>query len=301
LDAKRSESCLSRRAATRRHPAGVPNRVRTPCSTPSALHLGAIRRRMPRRHVSAQRLIACVPRRNQPQTRLRARILAAMGTFQLTVGQNLGHAVQIQRLPTPSRALCLETHQTRPCPRNHRPEPVRTCSRLQSGRTVTAKLAFNAHPPTPGAAGRHSLNCDGRERGRPLQHIAATAVDQLPRLVVAEARVLPSAHGLCVSVAVRQPIPTWQAPALGVLPGCSAQLIPTRACITLACNPPTDPRRSLFLACATSAGPGSAGWPRCAAITHGFQTAGDSPEGILIRASGSHRPACLREGMQAGG
>ena len=30
-----------------------------------------------------------------------------------------------------------------------------------------------------------------------MQHIAATAVDQLPRLVVAEARVLPSAHGLC--------------------------------------------------------------------------------------------------------
>ena len=86
-----------------------------------------------------------------------------------------------------------------------------------------------------------------------MQHIAATAVDQLPRLVVAEARVLPSAHGLCVSVAVRQPIPTWQAPALGVLPGCSAQLIPTRACITLACNPPTDPRRSLFLALANSA------------------------------------------------
>jgi hypothetical protein len=36
----------------------------------------------------------------------------------------------------------------------------------------------------------------------------------------------------------------------------------------LARDPPTNPRRSLFLACATSAGPGCAGWPRCAAITH---------------------------------
>ena len=72
-----SEFCLSRRAATRRHPTGVRTRVRTPCSTPFALHLGAIRGRMPRRHVSAQRLIACVPRRNQPQTRLRARILTS--------------------------------------------------------------------------------------------------------------------------------------------------------------------------------------------------------------------------------
>ena len=214
------------------------------------------------------------PRRRPPPPACPAWNFAHIGTVQPAVGQSLGRAAQIQRLPTPSRALCLETHQTRPYPRNHRYGRVRTWSRLQSGRTVTAKLAFNAHLPTPGAAGRHSLNCDGRERGRPLQHIAATAVDQLPRLVVAEARVLPSAHGLCVSVAVRQPIPTWQAPALGVLPGCSAQLIPTRACITLACNPPTDPRRSLFLACATSAGPGCAAWHRCAAITHGLPGGG---------------------------
>jgi hypothetical protein len=76
LSVKLSEFCLSRSAATRRHPAGVRTRVRTPCLAPSALHLGAIRGRMPRRHVSAQRLIACVPRRNRPPTRLRARILA---------------------------------------------------------------------------------------------------------------------------------------------------------------------------------------------------------------------------------
>jgi hypothetical protein len=163
---KLSEFCLSRCAATRRHPAGVRNRVRTPCSKPSARHL--------------QRLIACVPSRNQPQTRLQARILTDIGTLHLTAGQTLGHAAQSQRLPTPSRALCLETHQTRPCPRNHRPGRVRTWSQPQSGRCHGKLLAFHAHPPTPGAAGRHSLICDGRERGRPLQHIAATAVDHLP-------------------------------------------------------------------------------------------------------------------------
>ena len=158
MDVKLSKSRLSRSAATRRHPAGVRTRVRTPCSTPSALHLGAIRGRMPRRHVSAQRLIACVPRRNQPQTRLRARILASMGTLQLTEGQNFGHAFQIQRLPTPSRALCLQTHQTRPCPRNHRPGRVRTWSRLESGRTTAGRLTSPTCPPAPRAAvGIHSF------------------------------------------------------------------------------------------------------------------------------------------------
>jgi hypothetical protein len=86
---KLSEFCLSRSAATRRHPAGVRTRVRTPCLAPSALHLGAIRGRMPRhgRHVSAERPIACVPRRNRPPTRLRARILAYIGTAQPAVVQ----------------------------------------------------------------------------------------------------------------------------------------------------------------------------------------------------------------------
>ena len=37
-----------------------------------------------------------------------------IGTLHLSAGQTLGHAAQIHRLPTPSRALCLETHQTRP-------------------------------------------------------------------------------------------------------------------------------------------------------------------------------------------
>ena len=248
LDVKLSKSRLSRSAATRRHPAGVRTRVRTPCSTPFALHLGAIRGRMPRRHVSAQRLIACVPRRNRPQTRLRARILAYTGTVQPAVGQTLGRADQIQRLPTPSRALCLETHQTRPYPRNHRPGRVRTWPRLQSGRTTAGRLTIPTCLPAPRAAvGIHSFAT--RQIGS-----ARCCALQLPRWATyrgswqlvrtrCRARMACASRLLCDNRSRR-----WQAPALGVLPGCRAQLISPQACITLARDPPTDPRRSSFLA-----------------------------------------------------
>ena len=203
---------------------------------------------MPRRHVSAQRLIACVPRRNRPQTRLRARILAYTGTVQPAVGQTLGRAVQIQRLPTPSRALCLETHQTRPCPRNHRPERVRTWPRLQSGRTTARRLTIPTCLPAPRAAvGIHSFAT--RQIGS-----ARCCALQLPRWATSRgswqlvrtrcrARMACASRLLCDNRSRR-----WQAPALGVLPGCRAQLISPQACITLARDPPTDPRRSSFLA-----------------------------------------------------
>ena len=67
------------------------------------------------------------------------------------------------------------------------------------------------HPDLPAGAqgcGRHSLICNTPDRVRPLLRIAATEVGHLPRLVAAGPHALPSAHGLCVSVAVRQPIPT---------------------------------------------------------------------------------------------
>ena len=67
------------------------------------------------------------------------------------------------------------------------------------------------HPDLPAGAqgcGRHSLICNTPDRVRPLLRIAATEVGHLPRLVAAGSHALPSAHGLCVSVAVRQPIPT---------------------------------------------------------------------------------------------
>jgi hypothetical protein len=157
---------------------------------------------MPRRHVSAQRLIACVPRRRPPPPACPAWSFAYIGTLQPAVGQTLGRAAQIQRLPTPSRALCPQTHQTRPYPRNHRYGRVRTWSRLQSGRTVTGKLAFHAHPPTTGAAGRHSLTCVGRERD--CSHRGGPAPEARGR------RGAPAAERAwpVLSVAVRQPIPT---------------------------------------------------------------------------------------------
>jgi hypothetical protein len=137
------------------------------------------------------------PRRRPPPPACPAWNFAYIGTVQPAVGQSLGRAAQIQRLPTPSRALCLETHQTRPYPRNHRYGRVRTWSRLQSGRTITGKLAFHAHPPTPGAAGRHSLKmCAAPETKRPSLQIAATAVRCLPKLETGGTHVPPSAHGV---------------------------------------------------------------------------------------------------------
>jgi hypothetical protein len=153
---------------------------------------------MPCRHVSAQRVIACVPRRNRPPTRLRARILAYMGTFQPAMGQTLGHAVQNQRLPTPSRAMCLETHQIRPCPRNHRPGRVRTWPRLQSGRTIAVRLTIPTCLPAPRAAvGIHSISALRQQRSarrytsQPLRYVRCLA-----KLETARAHVPPSAHGV---------------------------------------------------------------------------------------------------------
>ena len=227
---------------------------------------------MPRRHLSAKRLIACVPRRNQPQTRLRARILTNIGTLHLTAGQTLGHAAQIQRLPAPSRALCLETHQTRPYPRNHRPERVRTWPRLNSRRTTAGRLTIPTSPPAPRAAvGIHS-KCELRQqrsarryKSQPLRYAASRSSWQLVRTCC-------RARTACASrLAAREPVPTvarvqWR---VAWVP-CAARS--AQAASNLARDPPTDPRRSLFLACATSAGPGCAAWPRCAAITHGFPT-----------------------------
>ena len=188
------------------------------------------------------------PRRRPPPPACPAWILVSMGTFQLTVGQNLGHAVQIQRLPTPSWALCLETHQTRPYPRNPRPGRVRTWPRLESGPNIAGRLTSPTCPPAPRAAvGIHSFAT--RQIGS-----ARCCALQLPRWATyrgswqlvrtrCRARMACASRLLCDNRSRR-----WQAPALGVLPGCCAQLISPQACITLARDPPTDPRRSSFLA-----------------------------------------------------
>jgi hypothetical protein len=186
------------------------------------------------------------------------------------MGQTLGCTVQFQRLPTPSRALCLETHQTRPCPRNHRPRRVRTWPRVESGRTTAGRLTSPTSPPALRAAvGIHSFATRqiGSARCCALQLPRYTASRSSWQLVCmcCRARMACASRLLCDNRSRRR-----QAPTLGVLPGCRAQLISPQAASNLARDPPTDPRRSLFLACATSAGHGCAAWPRpgYAAITH---------------------------------
>jgi hypothetical protein len=90
------------------------------------------------------------------------------------------------------------------------PSP-RACAHVVSARKWTYYHWAAHQPDQPAGAqgcGRHSLICDTPDRVRPLLRIAATAVHCLPKLVAASLHVLPSANGLCVSVAVRQPIPT---------------------------------------------------------------------------------------------
>ena len=90
------------------------------------------------------------------------------------------------------------------------PSP-RACAHVVSARKWTYYRWAAHQPDQPAGAqgcGRHSLICDTPDRVRPLLRIAATAVHCLPKLVAASLHVLPSANGLCVSVAVRQPIPT---------------------------------------------------------------------------------------------
>ena len=90
------------------------------------------------------------------------------------------------------------------------PSP-RACTHVTSAPKWTYYRSAAHHPDLPAGAqgcGRHSLICNTPDRVRPLLRIAATEVGHLPRLVAAGPHALPSAHGLCVSVAVRQPIPT---------------------------------------------------------------------------------------------
>ena len=108
------------------------------------------------------------------------------------------------------------------------PSP-RACTHVVSAPKWTychGKVCLQRALADAGGCGSAFTHLHGRERGRPLQYIAAATVDQLPRLVVAEARLLPSAHGLCSRSLCDNRSRRWQAPALGVLPGCSAQLIP---------------------------------------------------------------------------
>jgi hypothetical protein len=171
------------------------------------------------------------------------------------VGQTLGCADQIQRWPTPSRALCLQTHQTRPCPRNHRPGRVRTWPRPQSGRTSTAKLAFHTCPPTPGAAVgiRPHLPSASKEppvaarcshrRGPPPEarySWCARAAERARRAHPGSLRESRSRRSHACS---------------GVLPGCRAQHVPPR-------RPETGARSTHRPQAVTFSSLRHLGWPR---------------------------------------
>ena len=188
------------------------------------------------------------PRRRPPPPACPAWNFAYIGTVQPAVGQTLGRAAQIQRSPTPSRALCLQTHRTRPYPRNHRYGRVRTWSRLQSGRTVAGRLTIPTCPPAPRAAvGIHS-KCALRQKrsarrykSQPLRYAASRSSRQV-------VRTCRRGRTACASrLAVREPVSTvacvqWH---VAWVP-CAARS--AQAAGNLARDPPTDPRRSLFLA-----------------------------------------------------
>ena len=103
----------------------------------------------------------------------------------------------------------------------------------------------------------------------PSMRIAATAARCLPKLVAADAHVLPSAHGLRISIRCVTADPDsgrrpYQDIAWAL---CAANT--AREVGPLARDPSSDPRRSQFVAWTTSAGPGCAAWPRYTAKTHG--------------------------------
>ncbi len=114
------------------------------------------------------------------------------------------HAVQNQRWLTPSRDLCLETHQaleTLPAQ-----QLLRACTRVTSASkwTYLRHKARLPHAPADAGGCGSALTpfaTTGQKKGlHPSLHIAATAVDRLPTLGFRRA---------CASrFATRQPIPT---------------------------------------------------------------------------------------------
>ena len=132
------------------------------------------------------------------------------------------------------------------------------------------RLTSPTCPPVPRAAvGIHSKSALRQQRSarrytsQPLRYAASRSSIQL-------VRTRHRARTPCASrLAAREPVPTTARVQRRVAKvPCAARS--AQAAGNLARDPPTDPRRSLFLACATSAGPGCAAWHRCAAITHGL-------------------------------
>jgi hypothetical protein len=145
---------------------------------------------MPVPHASAQTLIARVSCRNRPPTRLRARNLAYIGTCQPTEGQTLGHAVQTRRWLTPFRALCLETHQTKPYPQ---PAP-RACTHVASAPKWTYLHGKDRRPHALAVAGGLRVSTHPHlRRARKEGSVRRSALQPPPRWTAVPRLVLPRA------------------------------------------------------------------------------------------------------------
>ena len=212
-----------------------------------------------------------MPRRNQPQTRLRARNLAYIGTAELAVGQNLGRAVQNQRWPHP--LACPVSRDTSNPTMPAQPSP-RACTHVTSPPKWTYFHGKARLPHVPADA----WGC-----GSAFAHVPSASKEPPVAARCSHCRALPPGAQLswCARAAERASRAhlasprgsrsrPWHAPVLGVAWALCAAHTP-QTCMTLARDPPTDPRWSLFLAYATSAGPGCAAWHRYAADTHGLQ------------------------------
>jgi hypothetical protein len=189
----------------RTDPTGARHRVSGARSTLSALDLGLIgwpSARPPRFHLNAHPVCtATLSAATAAPPACPAGNLANISTSRLVMGQSLGHAVQNQRWPTPvSRDT---SNPARPISRVHRP------GRALRGLGSKASVLPRQGPPSRRTRRRRGLRVGIPSRSHlrtppapshPSMRIAATAARCLPKLVAADAHVLPSAHGLRISI-----------------------------------------------------------------------------------------------------
>jgi hypothetical protein len=126
-----------------------------------------------------------------------------------------------RRWLTPSRALCLETHQIRPYPQ---PSP-RACTHVASAPKWTYLHGKDRRPHAPavagGAAGRHSPPftgkfATGQEKGAPCRSVRRCALQPPPRWTAVPRLVLPRARPAHLGSPLGSRSRPWHAPVLGV-------------------------------------------------------------------------------------
>ena len=144
------------------------------------------------------------PRRRPPPPACPAWNFAYIGTVQPTMGQNLGRAAQIQRLPNP--LACPVSRDTSNPTNGARPSPSIAPGLHARGLGSKSNVLPRQNSPSRRTRRRRGLRVGIRSDLRTpapshqSMRIAATAVRCLPKLVTAGAHVLPSAHGLRISI-----------------------------------------------------------------------------------------------------